>query len=58
MKDLTRTIKMILWAFLGVRKKSEFDKDIKINPILILATGFILAVLFVISLIVIVNMIV
>ena len=58
MKNAARTIKMILWAFLGIRKKSEFDQDIKINPILILATGFIMAILFVISLILIVNVVV
>ena len=54
-----RTIKAVLWSFLGVRSQEEFDKDKQsLNPLTLLAVGFILCVVFVATLMIIVNIIV
>lgn len=54
-----RTVQAVLWSFLGIRKRSEYENDIKsLNPFAIIAVGFVMAILFVILLIVIVNLIV
>jgi hypothetical protein len=54
-----RTVQAVLWSFLGIRKRSEFEKDIKhLNPIAILAVGVAMAMVFVLSLMVIVNLVV
>lgn len=54
-----RTVQAVLWSFLGIRKRSEYETDIKnLNPFAIIAVGFAMAILFVILLIVIVNLIV
>ncbi len=42
------TVKAVLWGFLGVRRKSDFQQDVaKLNPIHLLVTGVVLAFLFV-----------
>jgi Protein of unknown function (DUF2970) len=57
--SIWRTVKAVAWSFLGVRKASEFDKDIaQTGPLHIIAVGLIGAVLFVVSLIVLVNWVV
>lgn len=54
-----RTIQAVLWSFLGIRKRSEYETDIKsLNPIAIVAVGVAMAMLFVVCLVVIVNLIV
>jgi Protein of unknown function (DUF2970) len=54
-----RTVKAVAWSFLGVRRASEFDKDIEqTSPMHIIAVGLIAAVLFVVGLIVLVNWVV
>lgn len=54
-----RTVQAVLWSFLGIRKASEFEKDIKnLNPIVVLAAGIVIVMIFVLSLIVIVNLVV
>ena len=54
-----RTVQAVLWSFLGIRKRSEFEKDVKsLNPVVILAVGVAMAMVFVLSLIVIVNLVV
>ncbi len=59
MGNLFRTVIIVLWSFLGVRKREEFDKDIKIiNPIILIFTGIILTLLFVIGLIVFIKFVV
>ena len=37
--SLLRTIKMVAWSFIGLRKGSEFEQDIKMNPLHIVAVG-------------------
>lgn len=54
-----RTIRAVAWAFFGLRKGSEFRRDMeKVNPLHIIAVGLIAIFLLVISLIVLVNWIV
>ena len=59
MGNLFRTVRIVLWSFLGIRKREEFNKDIKIiNPITLIFTGIILTLLFVIGLIVFIKFVV
>ena len=48
---LRDTVVAVLWSFLGVRRKSDFQEDIvKLNPIHLMITGFVLCFVFVIAL--------
>ena len=54
-----RTVKMVLWGFLGIRKSSEWQKDAqKTNLFHIIAVGFGAAVLLIIGLMVLVRWVV
>ena len=54
-----RTVVAVLWSFIGLRKNSEFEKDVvRITPLHILVVGVVAAFIFVISLIVLVNVVV
>ena len=45
------TVRAVLWGFLGVRRKSDFQEDIaRLNPIHLLVVGVVMAFLFVASL--------
>ena len=56
---LSRTVRAVLWSFLGIRKASEYEKDTAdLNPLTIIAVGFVLAIVFVLGLILLVNYIV
>ena len=49
----------VAWSFLGIRKSSEFQKDIdRITPLHVLGVGLVAALLFVIGLIILVNLVV
>ena len=53
---LLETIRAVLWGFLGVRRKSDYEEDInKLNPLHLMAVGVVLAFLFVVVLIVLAN---
>lgn len=53
-----RAVKAVLWAFLGIRKQSEYDKDISsITPKQAIVTGIGLAVAFVLVLVLIVKLV-
>ena len=53
------TVSAVLWAFLGVRRRADYQKDIdKLNPLHLMAVGLVLALVFVVSLIVLVNWVV
>lgn len=57
--SLPATVMAVLWAFLGVRRQSDYQKDIaQLNPLHIIAVGVVLALLFVLTLILIVNWVV
>ena len=57
--SLARTLRTILWAFLGIRKKSGYEEDLgKANPFAIIAVALGLVAVFVVGLIVLVNWVV
>jgi hypothetical protein len=54
-----RTVKAVLWSFVGLRSRAEFNKDVtQLNPIHLIAVGLMLAVFFVLGLLALVNWIV
>lgn len=54
-----RAVKAVLWAFLGVRKQSDYDQDVKaVTPVQAIVTGVLLAICFVIGLIFLVKFLV
>lgn len=57
--SLLRTIQAVLWAFIGLRKRTEGQQDLeKLNPFHIIGVGILLALLFVLGLIALVNWVV
>ncbi|PUE18440.1 hypothetical protein B9Z38_13370 [Limnohabitans sp. MMS-10A-160] len=57
--SLIRTVQAVLWSFIGVRKNSDYQKDIeKLNPFHIMGVGIAAALLFVLGLIALVNWVV
>ncbi|TWI63577.1 Protein of unknown function (DUF2970) [Pseudoduganella lurida] len=53
------SLKAVLWSFVGLRRKSDFDQDSgRLNPLHVIAAGLLAAALFVIVLIVIVRLVV
>ena len=59
MSSFLRSVKMVSWSFLGIRKSSEFQEDMaKVNPFHIIVVGIAGAVIFVVGLIVLVNWVV
>lgn len=57
--SLLRTIRAVAWSLIGLRKGSEYEKDVeKLNPLHIIVVGLIAVFLLVISLIALVNFIV
>ena len=56
---LWMTIKAVLWGFLGVRRKSDYQEDLqKLNPLHLIGVGVVMAFMFVVGLMVLVNSIV
>jgi hypothetical protein len=54
-----RTFKMVAWSFLGIRKRSEFQKEVtQVNPAQLVFVGVVSGIFFVIGLVVVVNLIV
>ena len=54
-----KTIRAVLWSFIGIRNSKEYQKDISsLKPINVIVTGIILAVLFVLSLLAIVKILI
>jgi hypothetical protein len=50
------TVKAVLWGFLGVRRNADYQRDVtRLNPIHLMVTGVVMALLFVLALIFIVN---
>jgi amino acid transporter len=57
--SLWATLSAVLWAFLGVRRKSDYQQDIeRLNPLHLMAVGIVMALLFVLGLIFLVNWVV
>lgn len=58
-RNFVATIKAVLWAFFGVRKKGDYEKDAaQLNPVHVILAGVLGALVFVILLVVLVNVIV
>ena len=57
--SLLRTIKAVAWAFIGIRKKSEYQSDLgKLNPFHVIAVALLGAAAFVGGLVLLVNWVV
>ena len=57
--SLWRTVKAVAWSFIGLRKNSEYQKDLaQVNPFHIIAVGIAAAVIFVLGLVALVNWVV
>ncbi|HOZ63757.1 MAG TPA: DUF2970 domain-containing protein [Burkholderiaceae bacterium] len=54
-----RSVKMVAWSFLGIRKNSEYQEDLaKVNPLHVMVVGVGAALMLVVGLIVLVNWVV
>jgi amino acid transporter len=54
-----RAIQAVLWSFVGLRSRSEFNKDAaQLNPIHLIAVGLVLGLLFVLGLLALVTWVV
>ena len=53
------TVKAVLWALLGIRKRSGFENDlVKISPLHLIVVGLVTVLVIVVGLIVLVNWVV
>jgi hypothetical protein len=51
-----QTLRAVAWSFFGVRKGSEYEKDVaRLNPVHVVVAGVIGAILFVVVLVLLVN---
>ena len=51
-----QTMKAVAWSFFGIRKSSEYEKDVsQLNPVHVIVAGVIGAAIFVLTLVLIVN---
>lgn len=58
-RSFLRTIKMVAWSLLGIRKGSELEKDAaQVNPLHVIVVGVVMIVILVVGLIVLVNVVV
>lgn len=54
--SFAQTMKAVAWSFFGIRKSSEYEKDVsQLNPVHVIVAGVAAAALFVIALVVIVQ---
>jgi hypothetical protein len=50
--------KAVFWSFLGVRKKTEYDKDAKrLTPQAVIAAGLVSALVFVLAILAVVKLV-
>lgn len=57
--SLRQTFTAVAWSFFGVRRASEYDKDVsQLNPLHVIAAGVVAAALFVALLVVLVKWVV
>jgi hypothetical protein len=51
-----QTMRAVAWSFFGVRKSSDYEKDVsQLNPVHVVIAGIVGAVLFIVVLILLVN---
>jgi len=54
--SFAQTLRAVAWSFFGVRKGSEYEKDVsQLNPVHVVIAGVIGAALFIIALLLLVN---
>jgi len=59
LRSTLRAFKLVAWSFLGIRKRSEFQKDVtQVTPAQVVLVGIVSGLLFVMMLVVVVNLIV
>ena len=57
--SILRAIKMVAWSFLGIRKNSEYQDDLRgVSPLHVILVGLVLAALFIGALLLIVRSVV
>lgn len=57
--SFARTMKAVAWSFFGIRKSSEYEKDVvRLNPVHVIIAGVVSAALFVLALVMLVQWIV
>jgi hypothetical protein len=57
--SVLHTVKAVLWAFLGIRKRSAYEQDLgKLSPFQIIGVALGLVILFVIGLVALVHWVV
>jgi hypothetical protein len=57
--SVLRTVKTVLWSFVGIRKKSEYEEDLgKANPFHIIVAALVGVAVFVGGLVALVNWVV
>jgi hypothetical protein len=50
------SLRAVGWSFFGIRKSSEYEKDIgRLNPVHVIVAGILAAALFIIGLVLLVN---
>ena len=51
-----QTMRAVAWSFFGVRKSSDYEKDVsQLNPLHVVIAGVIGAIVFIVVLLVVVN---
>ena len=56
---LVQSFKTVAWSFIGIRRRSEHDKDMStLKPVQVIIVGLVLALLFVAGLIMVINLVV
>ena len=56
---MLRTFKAVAWSFFGIRKASEYEKDVsQLNPVHVIVAGIVAAALFVLVLVLLVKWVV
>jgi DUF2970 family protein len=57
--SFAQTFKAVAWSFFGIRKGSEYEKDVsQLNPVHVIVAGLIAAALFVVGLVLLVKWVV
>ena len=57
--NLLRTVKTVLWSFIGIRNRSGYEEDLrKANPFQVIAVALVAVALFVVGLIAVVRWVV
>lgn len=57
--SLWRSVRVVAWSFVGIRKGSESQEDMaRVNPFHIIGVGIAAAAFFVVSLVILVNWVV